>query len=142
VSSSANYAPSSRLLWSLVNCGAGTTLTEDGDSGGWQAAAQNIKSAVDLRDITDVWLAVYVAGTSAGTNPTLQVQLDVFDDQGNLFPQVLKLSTPFSSSPNLESTSGGLHTTGLVLPSWGRVSWTVGGTNPVFPEANIALFGR
>ena len=125
----------SKLIWSLSGSGQSTTLAASGNSG---------TTALDIGESTDVWLAVYVAGTSTGTTPTLDVQLDVRDAAGNWFPQVMKV-TQLTSGPGYASTSGGLHIAGngsMVLPRHCRVTWTVGGTSPVFPQASISLYGR
>lgn len=131
------------LIWSLTNSALGTTVTASGNSGGWSSATPNAESALDLRFVDD--LTVYVnAGTPAGTSPTLSVQLDVFDDQGNLFPQVAKLSAALTSSGGVAWFSAGRHnaTSQIVFPAWGRISWVVTGTSPSFTGAEIAVYGR
>ncbi|MFD8142508.1 hypothetical protein [Streptomyces sp. NPDC059708] len=129
---SGTYAPAARTLWTLTGS-ASNRLTASGTSG-----------PISIGDVCDLWLPVYVAGTSAGTSPTLDVQLDVQDPDGNWFPQVAK-ATQLTSAPNFTNISCGLHIAGLgsmVLPQVCRVTWTVGGTNPVFPQASISLVGR
>jgi hypothetical protein len=136
------YAPSSRLIWSLTNTKLGTTITADGNSGGYTPGV-NLATAVDLRDITDVWLSVYVKGAVSGGAPSLVANLDVYDAQGNLFPAVLS-TVAITATTTGKSVSGGLHSGGanaLVLPAWGRVSWTAG-TTPSFAGVEISLFGR
>jgi hypothetical protein len=123
-----------RVLWNLKGSGT-TTLAANGNSG---------TTPINLIGVTDVWLAVFVAGTSTGTTPTLDVQLDVQDPDGNWFPQAAKI-TQMTSAPNSAAVSAGLHiaaTGSMVLPLYGRVAWTVGGTSPVFPGASISLIGR
>jgi hypothetical protein len=136
------YNPSARLIWSLASSGLGTTLSAAGNSGGW-TGVPNDESAVDLRDVTDILLAVTCAGPVTGGAPSLMVQVDIFDAAGNVYPQVLKLAAPFTSVA-YETASGGLHDGGggnyIVLPSWGRVSWTVGTGS--FAATEIELFGR
>lgn len=130
------YHPYARVLWDLKTSGLSTTLTVSGDSGS--------VSPISLREATDVWLAVYVAGTSTGTSPTLDVQLDVQDADGNWFPQVAKVFQ-LTSGPGYSSVSCGLHIAGagsMVLPHHCRVAWTLGGTTPVFPNTSISLYGR
>lgn len=129
------YNPVPRTLWDLKSSGLGTTLTASGTSG---------SQPIDLLDVTDVWLSVYVAGTSTGTSPTLLVQLDVQGPDGNWFPQVAK-TTQLTSAPNYTSVSAGLHIAGtgsMVLPRWCRIAWTVSGTTPAFPQTSICLTGR
>jgi hypothetical protein len=129
------YHPYARVLWDLQTSGIGTTLTASGTSG---------TTPISLREATDVWLAVYVTGTATGTTPTLDVQLDVQDADGNWFPQVVK-TTQLTSTPNYSSISCGLHIAGagsMVLPHHCRVAWTLGGTNPVYPGTSISLYGR
>lgn len=127
------YTPSARVLFNLSSSGLTNKLSASGNSG-----------SISLMDVTDVWLAVYVAGTSTGTTPTLDVQLDVQDADGHWLPQVTKI-TQLTAGPGYSSTSAGLHIAGagsMVLPHWCRVTWTLGGTNPVFPQASICLVGR
>lgn len=135
----APYNPVPRVLFDLASSGLGTTLTASGNSG---SAAPTL---IDLLDVTDVWLSVYVAGTSTGTSPTLDVQLDVQDPDGNWFLQVAKV-TQLTGAPNYSNVSAGLHINGatsMVLPRWCRVAWAIGGTaSPTFPQASICLTGR
>lgn len=122
-----------RILWNLKTTpGLSTTLTTSGYSG-----------PIALADVTDVWLGVYVTGTATGSSPTLDVQLDFTDPDGNSFPQAAKI-TQLTSAPNYTSVSAGLHVAGgLVLPQYGRISWTVGGTgSPTWPGVSISLTGR
>ncbi len=122
-----------KILWNLKTApGLSQTLTTSGNSG-----------LITLIDVTDVWLGVYVTGTATGTLPTLDVQLDFADPDGNFFPQAAKI-TQLTSSPNYTSVSAGLHVAGgLVLPQFGRIAWTVGGTgSPTWPGVSISLTGR
>lgn len=128
------YRPA-RVLWNLKGSGLSTTLSSSGNSG---------VTPINIIDISDLWLAVYVAGTSTGTTPTLDVQLDVQDPDGNWYAQIAKV-TQLTSGPNFTTVSCGLHISSLgsmVLPQYCRVTWTVGGTDPVFPQASISLVGR
>lgn len=128
------YSPAGRTLWNLKGSGQSTTLTAGGNSG-----------AIDITDVTDILLTVYVAGTSSGTNPTLDAQIDIQDKDGNWIPQVAKI-TQLTSGPNYATVSCGLHIAGngsMVLPRTCRVAWTVGGTvGPTFPQTSISLIGR
>jgi hypothetical protein len=127
------YNPSARVLYNNQTTSDPHTLTTTGHS-----------APIDLRDVTDVWLAVFSTGTSTGTNPTLDVTLDVQDPAGNWFTGVLAL-TQLTSAPNFASKSAGLHiasTGSMVLPQYGRVTWTLGGTNPVFPATTVTVIGR
>ena len=138
-----HYAPSSRTLWSLAATALGTTLSGAGNSnpGGWNATNQNARSTLDLRDTTDVWIAVTVGGSVTGGAPSLVVNLDLYDDLGNLFPAVA--STTALTAAGQQSVGIGLHTGGtksLALPAWGRISWTVGTGS--FGGVQIAVFGR
>lgn len=130
---SGTYAPAARTLWTLTGSASSTTLTASGNSG-----------PINIIDVCDLWLPVYVAGTSTGTSPTLDVQLDVQDPDGHWFPNVAH-GAQLTSAPNFTSATCGLHIGGLgsmVLPQFCRVTWTLGGTNPVFPGASISLVGR
>ena len=130
------YYPTARALWNLSASGLSTTLSASGNSGS--------TAPISLREVTDVWLAVNVTGTPTGTTPTLDVQLDVQDPDGNWFPQVVKI-TQLTTSAGRSSVSCGLHIPGsgsIVLPRFCRVAWTLGGTNPVYPQTSISLVGR
>jgi hypothetical protein len=132
---SGTYYPSARTLWTLSNSGLGQTLTASGNSG---------TVPISLMDVTDVWLAVFVNGIATGTTPTLQVQLDVQDPDGNWFAQVAK-TAQLTTTPNYSSISAGLHiasTGSMVLPQFCRVAWTLGGTTPMYPQTSISLIGR
>jgi hypothetical protein len=66
-----------RLIWSLAASGLGTTLTSNGNSGGWPTppitpAIQNAMTPVDLRDVEDLWLTA-LCTSHAGTIPSLVI---------------------------------------------------------------------
>lgn len=143
-----NLYPRSRVLWSLAASGKGTTISGSGNSGGWQGYTPgddvpqvDFESSVDLRDIQDIALLVNVGGITS--TPAFQVQLDVFDDAGNMYAQVLKtasLSAAGAAAPVYAGLHGGAASSYLVLPSWGRLSWTcTGGT---VTGTSIFLYGR
>lgn len=131
------YDGSARLIWSLANSGS-STITTSGNSGGWAPADNGLPwSAVDLRWADDVWLSVS-AGAGAGTAAT--VQLDGYDDQGNLFAQLLKAT--LASAPGVAVAYGGRHGPSgsyAVFPQWGRVSWALTGS---MTGVEIALYAR
>lgn len=130
------YNPRAELLWwSQTAPGIGTTLSV---AGTYESAD------IDLRNACDVWLAVYVAGTSTGTSPTLDVWLDVKEAGGNYLLQAVHV-TQLTTAPGYASASAGIHIAGvgsMTLPHFGRITWTLGGTNPVFPQSSISLYGR
>lgn len=133
------YDDSVRLIWSLTYATPpiGTTITTSGNSGGWSANPPNARSAVDLRRVDDVWLSVSAAG-GAGTAAT--VQIDGYDDQGNLFAQLLKVT--LAAAPGTAVAFGGRHSGSgsyIVLPEWGRVSWALTGS---MTGVEIALYAR
>jgi hypothetical protein len=132
------YRPA-RVLWNLTDGATPKTLSGVGSAN---------SGSINLIDISDVWLAVTVVGTPTGTSPTLDVGLDVQDPDGNWYPTIAKIAQITGSAgrgsafvglhmPNVASTSAA-----FVLPSFGRVTWTLGGTNPVYPQTSIALMGR
>jgi hypothetical protein len=142
--------PRAKLLWSLKASGAGTTLSASGNSGNWAGTvpgwpnSENAETRIDLRDICDVTLMVTVGGVT-GT-PAFVVSLDVFDDQGNPFLAVM--STASLAASGTKTAAGGLHggyngtaSSYLVLPEWGRVSWS-GLTSASVTGTEIALYGR
>lgn len=123
----------SRIIWTLSGAGLTNSISTSGNSG-----------PIDIGEVSDVWLAVYVAGTSTGTSPTLDVQLDLRDAASNWFLQAAKI-TQITAGPGSGSVSAGLHIGGaaaIVLPKHCRIAWTAGGTTPVFPQTSITLYGR
>ena len=131
------YNPRANLLWwsqSAPGFG-GTTLS----------GAGTVHSAdIDLRDSCDVWLAVYVAGTQTGTNPTLDVWLDLKEASGQYLLQAVH-ATQITTTPAYSSASAGIHIAGngsMTLPEYGRITVTLGGTTPVYPGVSISLYGR
>jgi len=144
------YDDSVRLIWSLTSAGlaTGTTLSANGNSGGYTASTPNNRSAVDLRRVDDIWLSVIAAG---GAGTSLKAQLNLYDDQGNLFSLLASsgttpiLATPaITAAPGYAVVFGGKHGGGgggnyLVASEWGQVAWTVTGT---FTGVEIALYGR
>lgn len=136
----APYNPVPRTLWDLASSGLGTTITASGNSG---------LAPIDLLDVTDVWLSLWVTGTPTGTTPTLAAQLDVQDPDGNWFTAIAKTSTVNAAGagasayaglhmPNVSTTSAA-----IALPRYCRVAWTIGGTaSPTFPQTSISLTGR
>lgn len=134
------YNPVPRTLWDLASSGLGTTISANGNSGSTKL--------VDLLDVTDVWLSLWVAGTPTGTTPTLVAQLDVQDPDGNWFTAIAKTGT-VNAAASGSSAFAGLHmpnvsttSTAFALPRWCRIAWTVGGTTPVFPQVSLCLTGR
>lgn len=139
------YDDSVRLIWSLTSAAVpgGTTITTSGNSGAYtlpgpgNPVAQNARTAVDLRRVDDLWLSVSATG-GAGSAATIQV--DGYDDQGNLFPQLLKVT--LASAPGTAVAFAGRHsgsTSYLVLPEWGRVSWALTGS---MTGVEICLYAR
>lgn len=133
------YNPVPRTLWDLASSGLGTTISGNGNSG---------TTLIDLLDVTDVWLSLFVAGTPTGTTPTLAAQLDVQDPDGNWFTAVAKTST-VNAQGGSASAFAGLHMPNVStssaawpLPRYCRIAWTTGGTSPVFPQVSICLTGR
>ena len=144
-----NLQPRSKIVWSLAATNVGTTLTAAGNSGNWESNTSGAgdwppvvsgRTPVDLREITDVTLMVSVGGITS--TPSLVVNLDIYDDQGN--PYTAVLSTTALTAVGTKTVSGGLHGgsagTYLVLPDWGRVSWTLTGGTVTGTE--IVLYGR
>ncbi len=136
------YDDSVKLIWSLA-ANLGTVITTSGNSGPYtppgpnSPLAGNARTAVDLRRVDDVWLSVFATG-GAGTSATVQV--DGYDDQGNLFAQLLKVT--LASAPGSAVAFGGRHSGSssyLVLPEWGRVSWALTGS---MTGVEICLYAR
>lgn len=135
-----NFTLPPRTLFDLKSFGLGTTLTASGNSGS--------SPLVDLLDVTDVWLSLYVTGTPTGTTPTLLAQLDVQDADGNWIPGIVKTATVNAAGASAWATAGqnmptvSTTSASLPLPRYGRIAWTVAGTTPVFPSVSICLSGR
>lgn len=130
-----------RLIWSLAGSGTGTTIAAAGNSGGWSNASVSAESALDLRWTDD--LVIMASCTAIVTSPTLSVFLDLYDDRGNLYAAAG--TGPVVTAANTgKFVSFGAHaptaTTYLVLPSWGRISWTCTGGSTTGTE--IAVYGR
>jgi hypothetical protein len=130
------YSPYGRYFWqhqgTINGSGNSTLLSTSGTT------------PIDIHDATDLWLAVFAPNNPTGTTPTLNVQLDFFDDFGNAFPGLLTL-TQLTTSTLKAQGSIGVHVQGgtsLVLPAQCQVSWTVGGASPVWPGLCISLLGR
>lgn len=147
-----NLQPRAKLIWSLAASGEGTTLAAAGNSGDWAGSGPgdwppivNAETPIDLREITDVVLMVSVGGVT-GT-PAFVVSLDLYDNLGNLYAAAL--STASLAAAGVKTVAGGLHggydgvsaTSYLVLPEWGRVSWS-GLTSDSVTGTQIALYGR
>lgn len=142
------FDDSVKLIWSLASSGLGTTITGNGNSGTWSNANPNRMTPVDLRRVDDLTITAYVAGTVAGTNPSLTIQFGFYDDQGNLFqPTAFKFtaitaaSTPTTAQFLAVGRHAGSAGTYIALPEWGQVSWTVtGSASPTFNGVEIALY--
>lgn len=132
-----------KVIWSLAYSGLGTTISGAGNSGGWSAAGTtpNQLTNLDLRFVDDLALYVYV-GAIVST-PSLTVKVDGYDDLGNLFPSIATTAAIVAAgaaTPVYVGKHGGGTTSFVVLPAWGRVSWTCSGGSVNGTE--IALWGR
>jgi hypothetical protein len=136
-----------RRIWTLSGSGLGTTIAAAGNSGNWPnlpatPAQLNAMTPVDLRWVDDLALFVNV-GAIVGT-PSLKVQLDGYDDDGNLFPAISGMPTAITAAgaapPVYIGHHGGASGLFVVLPQWGRVSWTCTGGSCTGVE--ISLYGR
>lgn len=94
---------------------------------------------IDLLNVTDV--SVWVTATlGSGGAPSLLVQLDLFDQYGNVFLQVAKMSAALTATGK-SSFSAGLHSSGLVLPRWGQITWTLDGASS-WSAVDVEVVGR
>jgi hypothetical protein len=137
-----NYDPISKILWTLAGSGKGGTITTSGDS----TTGAGPGPALDGHDVTDLALIVVVTGTPTGTSPTLMVQVDMQDANGNWIPGVVKLAANITAAGTYVvygGLNGGPGSAYVVLTGKLRVSWTIGGTaSPTFTGVQIALQGR
>lgn len=119
-----------------------TTLFNTAVNGFEDFATGSVTSGlVDLSASTDVLLAVNVPpGAMTGTNPSLTVQLDGVDPAGN--PIAAMVKTAAITAAGTYTVSGGLHSSGLVLPAMGRVTVTLAGAGAVATGVQITLTGR
>ena len=136
-----------RVIWSLQSSGIGTAIAGAGNSNpagwAWATAALNPNAVtpVDLRFTDDLALYVYV--TAITSTPTLKVQLDGYDDLGNLFPALAataNITAAGAAAPVYVGRHGGASGNFVVLPQWARVSWTCTGGSCT--GAEILLWGR
>jgi len=129
------------LLWSLAPSGLGTTISAAGNSGAWSAANPSAESPVDFRWVDDLALLVNVTGITS--SPTFKVNVDVFDDQGNVYAAVAStanITGAGAAAPVYIGRHGGASGNFVVLPAWGRVSWTCTGGSVTGVQIN--LWGR
>lgn len=140
------FDDSVKLIWSLTDTNLGTTISAAGNSGTWTATGttRNQVTPVDLRRVDDLWLSVN-AGGGGGTN--LKVQVNFYDDQGNLF-QFSAGTTPLfgvtvAAAPGQAIAFAGRHGAAggsyLVASEWGQVAWTITGS---MTGVTITLYGR
>lgn len=139
-----NVDGSPQLIWSLATSGLGTSISGAGNSGGLtypQTSGSGPTSPVNLGRWSDVTIYAYCTGVAS--SPTWTVSLDVFDDQGTLIPGVLTLAgvtaanSPKTGSIGIHGPTAGTY---LVLPQFGRVSWTL--PSGSVSGAQISVWGR
>lgn len=96
---------------------------------------------VDLSASTDVLLTATVpAGALSGTTPAITVQLDGLDPVGNVIPAMVK--TAAVTAAGTYTVSGGLHSSGLVLPAKGQLTVTMTGASASAVGIEISVTGR
>jgi hypothetical protein len=140
-----SYDPQGALIWCLSGSGQSTKISGAGDSGGWGETppAEFPASAVSLGRYTDV--TIMAVATAITASPSWTVSLDLYDNQGNLIPAVLAL-TAVTAANTPKFASAGLHgptaATFLVLPLFGRISWTLTGAAAAVSGAEISVWGR
>ena len=132
-----------KLIWSLSGSGTGTTISGSGNSGGWSntGITPNQLSGLDLRFADDLALYVYAGGVTG--SPSFKVSIDGYDDLGNLFPALAataSITGTGAAAPVYIGRHGGGSGSYVVLPQWGRVSWTCTGGSVT--GAEIALWAR
>lgn len=126
------------LAWSLAASGLGTTISGSGNSGAWSAANPSAESAIDFRWVDD--LALFVNVTAITSSPTFKVNVDAFDDQGNVYAAIAStanITGAGAAAPVYIGRHGGASGNFVVLPAWGRVSWTCTGGSVTGVQINL-----
>lgn len=98
--------------------------------------------AIDLSGVSGGLLVVSTADAPTGTSPTLAVFFDVKDAFGNwcLTSNATAISGAVLTS---SGTVYGQITSGYTLTDFGRIRWTIGGTDtPSFTNVSFSLYGR
>ncbi len=140
------YTPIGQVKWRLSGSGLSTTIAAgSGNSGTWGLTppVSYPYSPVDIGGVTDLSLYVFTGTKTASAS--LVVNLDLYDDDGNLFPAVMSTAaiTASGAAPvvtcGLHGTTAGTY---LVLPSYARVSWVLSGSGASFAGVEITLYGR
>lgn len=133
------------LLWTLSGAGLGSTISGNGNSGGWgdTPPADFPSTAISIDPATDLQLMVYVNAKTS--TPTFAVQLGYYDQQGHLFqPSALLLSVSVTSVPATATLNAGSRAgaagTYVNFPSWAEILWTCSGGSVTGVE--IELWGR
>lgn len=126
------YNPTVRRVWTLANGGGALTLS---------AAGTQHFGPLDVQEACDLGLYVAVAGAVTGTTPTLDAQIDALDPAGNVYAQLAKI-TQITATGNGTAFCGLRIGTGIVLPERIQVTFTLGGTTPVFNGVSATLFAR
>lgn len=111
-------------------------------------SANGNSGAIDMTQVSACWLSVFGPNGATGTTPTLNLFYDQQDAAGNwvtgavAVPQITStsaFSTFLSFGMGISPTAPGV---GMTLGALGRISWTVGGTTPVYPGWTLSLIGR
>jgi hypothetical protein len=143
--------PSSYLVWSLAGSALGTTINASGNSGAWPSRPYqptqnfNAMTPVDLREVDDLWITA-VAGSVAGTSPSLTISLNGFDDAGNAWNLASLPALTGAGIANGKQIAVGKHGAAggnyAVFPSWGQIAWAVTGAGATFTGLDIAVWAR
>jgi hypothetical protein len=138
----------STVLWQLGV--SGTTISANGNSGEINVASW------------ENFILMATVGVPTGSSPTLQVHVDGYDANGNVYSDLCSASQPvlgFSGGggQSLQSTLGlsaqfvvsssagtpGAFNQLFCAPEYIAVRWVIGGTgSPTFPGTYMSLFGR
>ncbi len=144
---------SGQLIWSNTPPGGAgaAAITASGNSG--LISVSGVPPAGTFPGVGQVaaYQAFYlslVTGTPSGTTPTLTLHLDGVDPFGNVIPDLVTLGSTFSltTTAGAAQDSFGIGITpaasNVCVPPGLQVRWVVTGTNPSYPNPQIALYGR
>lgn len=111
-------------------------------------SANGNSGVIDMTQVSACWFSVFGPNAPTGTSPTLTLTYDQQDAAGNWIGGAIALATVNVTTTYSTFVSFGLGVSptapgiGMTLGAVGRISWTVGGSTPVYPGWTLSLIGR